>query len=51
MTDFTKYRNISLDHDTYTKLERLSKKLAPYKLRMSKTLMKLIEKLKKKKGR
>ena len=47
MTDFSKYRNISLDHDTYKKLERLSKTVAPIPISMSKTLLVLINLLKK----
>ena len=47
MTDFSKYRNISLDHDTYKKLEKLSKSVAPIPMSMSKTLLILINLLKK----
>ena len=47
MTDFSKYRNISLDHDTYKKLERLSKTVAPIPISMSKTLLVLINLIKK----
>ena len=38
MTDITKYRNVSLTHDTYKKLIALSKVLLPdAKLSISKT--------------
>ena len=47
MTDFTKYRNISLDNDTYRKLEKLNKSVAPIPMSMSKTLLMLINLLKK----
>jgi len=47
MTDFSRYRNISLDHDTYKKLEKLSKSVAPIPMSMSKTLLILINLLKK----
>ena len=29
MTDFNKYRNVSLKHETYSKLDRLSKTITP----------------------
>ena len=39
MTDITKYRNVSLTHDTYKKLIELSKVLLPdAKLSISKTI-------------
>ena len=39
MTDISRYRNVSLTHDTYNKLERLSKTLLPdAKLSISKTV-------------
>ena len=39
MTDITKYRNVSLTHDTYKKLITLSKILLPdAKLSISKTI-------------
>ena len=39
MTDITKYRNVSLTHDTYKKLIALSKVLLPdAKLSISKTI-------------
>ena len=47
MTDFSRYRNISVDHDTYKKLEKLSKSVAPIPMSMSKTLLILINLLKK----
>jgi hypothetical protein len=39
MTDISKYRNVSLTHDTYNTLVRLSKTLLPdAKLSISKTV-------------
>ena len=39
MTDISKYRNVSLTHDTYSTLVRLSKTLLPgAKLSISKTV-------------
>ena len=39
MTDITKYRNVSLTHDTYNTLMKLSKQLLPdAKLSISKTV-------------
>ena len=39
MTDITKYRNVSLTHQTYNTLVRLSKQLLPHeKLSISKTV-------------
>jgi hypothetical protein len=39
MTDINKYRNVSLTHDTYNTLVRLSKSLLPdAKLSISKTV-------------
>ena len=39
MTDTTKYRNVSLKHETYKKLQTLSKVLLPdAKLSVSKTI-------------
>ena len=39
MTDITKYRNVSLTHDTYNTLMKLSKQLLPdAKLSISKTI-------------
>jgi len=39
MTDTSKYRNVSLPHDVYNTLERLSKTLLPdAKLSISKTV-------------
>ncbi len=39
MTDISKYRNVSLTHDTYSILVKLSKQLLPHeKLSISKTV-------------
>lgn len=39
MTDITKYRNISLSHATYSRLDRLSRTITPgIKLSMAKTV-------------
>jgi len=39
MTDITKYRNISLSHATYSRLDRLSRTITPgIKLTMAKTV-------------
>ena len=39
MTDISKYRNVSLTHETYSTLEKLSKVLLPdAKLSISKTV-------------
>tara|TARA_Y100001936_G_C15679816_1_gene460516 strand:+ start:306 stop:509 length:204 start_codon:yes stop_codon:yes gene_type:complete len=43
MTDFTKYRNVSLNHGTYSKIDRLSKTITPgIKLSISKTIEALV---------
>ena len=43
MTDITKYRNISLNHKTYSRLDRLSKSIFPgIQLSMSKTVEALV---------
>ncbi len=43
MTDITKYRNVSLRHDTYSKIEKLSRTITPgIKLSMSKTVEALV---------
>ena len=47
MTDFSKYKNMSVDIDTYKKLEKLSKTVAPIPMSMNKTLLILINLLKK----
>ena len=53
MTDISKYRNVSLTHDTYNILVRLSKTLLPdAKLSISKTIESLAnEKAKKLNGK
>ena len=53
MTDITKYRNVSLTHDTYKKLIALSKVLLPdAKLSISKTIESIAnEKVKKLNGK
>jgi len=53
MTDITKYRNVSLTHDTYNKLISLSKVLLPdAKLSISKTIESIAnEKVKKLNGK
>ena len=53
MTDISKYRNVSLTHDTYNILVRLSKSLLPdAKLSISKTIEALTnEKAKKLNGK
>ena len=53
MTDISKYRNVSLTHDTYNILVRLSKTLLPdAKLSISKTIKSLAnEKAKKLNGK
>ncbi len=53
MTDITKYRNVSLTHDTYKKLIELSKVLLPdAKLSISKTIESIAnEKVKKLNGK
>ena len=39
MTDYTKYRNVSLSHETYQKLVILSESIVPHvKLSISKTV-------------
>tara|TARA_B100001123_G_C14697387_1_gene783840 strand:- start:101 stop:259 length:159 start_codon:yes stop_codon:yes gene_type:complete len=47
MTDFSKYKNMSVDIATYKKLEKLSKTVAPIPMSMNKTLLILINLLKK----
>ena len=43
MTDITKYRNVSLRHNTYSKLDRLSKTITPgIQLSISKTIEALV---------
>ena len=43
MTDFTKYRNVSLNHGTYSKIDRLSKTITPgIQLSISKTIEALV---------
>ena len=43
MTDITKYRNISLNHATYSKVEKLSRTITPgIKLSMAKTVEALV---------
>ena len=53
MTDISKYRNVSLTHDTYSILVRLSKTLLPdAKLSISKTIEQIAnEKAKKLNGK
>ena len=53
MTDITKYRNVSLTHETYSTLEKLSKVLLPdAKLSISKTVESITnEKAKKMNGK
>ncbi len=53
MTDITRYRNVSLTHDTYNTLVKLSKVLLPdAKLSISKTIESLAnEKAKKLNGK
>ena len=43
MTDITKYRNISINHATYSKVEKLSRTITPgIKLSMAKTVEALV---------
>ena len=43
MTDITKYRNVSLRHNTYSKLDRLSKTITPgIQLSIAKTIEALV---------
>ena len=43
MTDVTKYRNISLNHKTYSRLDKLSKSITPgIRLSISKTVESLV---------
>ena len=42
MTDFTKYRNVSLNHGTYSKIDRLSKNNNTIQLSISKTIEALV---------
>ena len=43
MTDTTKYRNVSLKHGTYSKLDRLSKSITPgIQISISKTIEALV---------
>ena len=43
MTDILKYRNISLNHATYSKVEKLSRTITPgIKLSMAKTVEALV---------
>jgi hypothetical protein len=43
MTDILKYRNVSLKHETYSKLDRLSKTIAPgIQISISKTVEALV---------
>ena len=43
MTDFNKYRNVSLKHETYSKLDRLSKTITPgIQISISKTIEALV---------
>ena len=44
MTDITKYRNVSLKHDTYSKVQRLSRQLIPQvNLSIAKTIQIIVE--------
>ena len=43
MTDITKYRNVSLKHSVYSKIDRLSKTITPgIQLSVSKTIEALV---------
>ena len=45
MTDTTRYRNVSLKHDTYSKVQRLSRQLIPQtNLSVAKTIEVIINK-------
>ena len=45
MTDTTRYRNVSLKHDTYSKIQRLSRQLIPQtNLSVAKTIEVIINK-------
>ena len=45
MTDTARYRNVSLKHDTYSKIQRLSRQLIPQtNLSVAKTIEILINK-------
>ena len=46
MTDINKYRSVALSNDTFAKLERISKKVAPVKLSIAKTIEVLVKKYK-----
>lgn len=44
MTDINKYRNVSLKHDTYSKVQRLSRQLIPQvNLSIAKTIQIIVE--------
>ena len=44
MTDTARYRNVSLKHDTYSKVQRLSRQLIPQvNLSIAKTIQIIVE--------